>query len=307
MENGGVERVVLAGGTGLVGRHLVRTLLDAGVEPAVLTRRPDRVRLPPGARAWGWDDLGAAMAGASAVVNLCGEGIADGRWTPARKRTLVESRLGPTTRLVNAMAAMETPPSVLLNASAVGIYDPAFRGPVDEEGPRGSGFLADLCSRWEEAADRAEGSGVRVVKLRLGVVLARDGGALPRMALPVKLFLGARLGHGRQGFSWLHVDDLVGLFLEACRNPAYRGAVNATAPEALTNEAFTRALARQLHRPVFPVPAFLTRMALRALTGEMGEEMLLKGPRAVPGKAQALGFRFRHPAIEDALRDLYGY
>ena len=292
-----LKRVVLAGGTGLVGRHLAAALAREGVQVAVLSRSG-----APGTASW--DDLPRALEGADAVVNLAGEGIADQRWTASRKEAILRSRVDATTRLVAALNALPAPPPVLVSASAVGLYGPMDGRPVDETFPPGKGFLAKVCRQWEAAADGA--AGTRVVKLRLGVVLARDGGALPKMAFPVKLFQGAKLGHGQQGLSWIHIDDLVRLILEAASNPGYAGVVNATAPGPVTNESFTRALARRLHRPMLPVPAWVTRAALGLLTGEMGRAMLLEGAFVYPRRAEALGFVFRFPRVEGALEDLLG-
>jgi len=217
----------------------------------------------------------------------------------------VDGRVDTTRRITAALAALASPPPVLVNASATGFYGPRDGAPVDEATPAGKGFLAKVCREWEAAADTAP-VGVRVVKLRIGVVLAREGGALPRMALPVKLFQGSKLGHGQQGMSWIHIDDLVALIQEAATNPAYAGPVNAVAPYPVTNESFTRAIARQLHRPVWPVPAFLTRTAVKVLVGDMADEMLLNGVFAYPRRAEGLGFAFRHPRVESALADLLG-
>jgi len=295
---GALGKVVLAGGTGLVGRRLREALASAGASVTVLTRNPAGV---PGGAAW--EDLPRVLEGADAVINLAGEGIADQRWSPARRKALVDSRVDTTRRITAALAALASPPPVLVNASATGFYGPRDGSPADEGTLGGKGFLAKVCREWEAAADTAP-AGVRVVKLRIGVVLAREGGALPKMALPVKLFQGAKLGHGQQGMSWIHMDDLVALILEAATNPAYAGPVNAVAPYPVTNESFTRAIARQLHRPVWPVPAFLTRTAVRLLVGEMADEMLLGGVFAYPRKAEGLGFTFRHPRVESALADL---
>ena len=300
-----LKRVVVAGGTGLVGRHLVTALLAQGAQVTVLSRSPGRAVLPRGAQARPWEELAQVLEGADAIFNLCGEGIADKRWSPARKQALLDSRLEPTQRLVAALGALEARPAVLLNASAVGIYGPMDGRPVDEAQAPGTTFLAQLCQRWEAAADTARACGVRVVKLRTGIVLARDGGALPRMALPVRLFTGSKLGDGQQGFSWIHVEDLVRLFIEAARNPAFEGPLNATAPNPTSNETFTRALARRLKRPLLPVPAFLTRAALRALVGEMAEALLLQGAFVYPKKARELGFVFTFEKAERALEDLY--
>lgn len=290
-----LKRVVVAGGTGLVGRHLAEALARDGVEVRILSRRADA--------GYSWDDLPRALEGADAVVNLAGEGIADRRWTAARKEAILRSRVEATGRIVAALAALPSPPPVLVNASAVGFYGPMDGRPILEDRGPGRGFLAKVCRQWEAAADAAP-PGIRVVRLRLGVVLARDGGALPKMAFPVRMFQGTRLGGGQQGISWIHVDDLVRLIREAASNPAYAGAVNATAPRPVTNETFTRALARRLHRPMLPVPAPVTRAALGILLGEMGREMLLEGAFVYPRKAQELGFSFRFERVEDALADL---
>jgi uncharacterized protein (TIGR01777 family) len=297
-------RILVAGGAGLVGRHLARALVGSGREVTVLSRSGRAAALPPGAEGRPWEDLAEALEGAVAVVNLCGEGIAEARWTPERKRALLDSRVGPTRRLVAALAAARQRPGVLVNASAVGIYGPRDGRPVTEADPPGSGFLADLGRAWEAAAAGAEPLGVRVVQLRLGVVLARDGGALPRMARPARWGLAARLGDGRQGLSWIHVDDLVRMILAALTDPGWHGPVNATAPAPVGNGAFTRALCRQLGRPLPPTPAWLTRAALGLLLGEMGEAMLLQGAYVLPARAQALGFRFRFPEVAGALADL---
>jgi uncharacterized protein (TIGR01777 family) len=302
MAETGLRQVVVAGGTGLVGRHLAAALAGGGTGVTVLSRAPGTSGWPPGIQARNWDDLPGALEGADAVINLCGAGIADRRWTASRKQVLLDSRVGPTARLVRDMAACGTP--VLVNASAVGIYGALDETPVDEAQAPGRGFLATLCRQWEAAADGAADRGARVVKLRLGVVLAGDGGALPRMAFPVRMCLGARLGSGRQGLSWIHVDDLVRLIIEAAAHPACQGPVNATAPMPVSNEAFTKALARRLKRPVWPMPAFATRLALGVLLGEMGEAVLLEGAFVHPRVAERLGFEFKFPGLEEALADL---
>ena len=235
---GTLDQVAVAGGTGLVGRHLAAFLAAGGTRVTLLSRSERVAGLPEGVELRHWRDLPGALEGAGAVVNLCGEGIAGRRWSASRREALVASRVGATERLVDALGALQARPGVLVNASATGYYGPMDERPLDESAGPGTGFLAQLCRRWEAAADGAAASGVRVVKLRLGMVLARDGGALPRLALPARLCLGARLGRGQQGISWIHVDDLVRLILEAAANPACRGPVNATAPAPVTNEAF---------------------------------------------------------------------
>jgi uncharacterized protein len=264
-----LKRVVVAGGTGLVGQPLVRALTELGTQVTVLTRNPQSLHLPAGASAHGWEDLPAQLGGAEAVINLAGEGIADRRWSAQRKMTIRDSRLGATARLIGAMRACGQPPAALVNASAVGFYVPRGSATVDEDSRPGVGFLAGVCQAWEAEAMRAETLGVRVALVRIGVVLAKEGGALPKMALPLRWCLGSKLGSGQQGLSWIHIDDLVAMLIEAARNPAWEGAFNGTAPQPLGNEAFMRLLAQQLHRPLLPVPGALTTSALRLALGEL--------------------------------------
>ncbi|HJW43654.1 MAG TPA: TIGR01777 family oxidoreductase [Geothrix sp.] len=303
-----LSRVVVAGGTGLVGRPLVQALLDRGHSVAVLTRNPSAVRLPAGAEAQAWTSLPAVLEGAGAVINLAGEGIADRRWTAARKAAIRDSRIHATRQIVAAMGACARPPKALVNASAIGYYLPregeSSDEALDEAAAPGRGFLAQVCQDWEAEALAAAAFGIRVARIRIGVVLAREGGALPKMALPVRLFQGSKLGPGTQGLSWIHRDDLVAMLVEAARNPAWEGAFNGTAPAPLSQEAFTRVLARRLHRPVLPIPAFLTAGALRLLLGEMADALLLQGASVLPVRAQALGFAFRFPTAQTALEDL---
>ncbi|HEY3400290.1 MAG TPA: TIGR01777 family oxidoreductase [Geothrix sp.] len=301
-----LSQVVVAGGTGLVGRALVRALLDQGSPVTVLTRKaqPSNLNLPAGATAHDWSDLPAVLEGVDAVFNLAGEGIADRRWSTARKAAILDSRVQSTARLVAAMRTCAKPPAALVNASAVGFYGSRDQTPIDEAADSGLGFLSEVCRAWEREALAAAPMGIRVARIRIGVVLAREGGALRKMALPVKAYAGCKLGSGRQGLSWIHVDDLVAMLLEAARNPAWEGPFNATAPAPLSNEAFTRLLAQRLHRPLLPVPGFLTTAALKVLLGEMAEALLLQGALVIPARAQALGFRFRFPTAASALEDL---
>ncbi len=302
------SRILIAGGTGLVGARLTGALLQQGAEVLILSRNPDDAHLPQGAQAHGWQALPGILEGCCAVINLTGEGIADHRWTPARKKALESSRMGPTRSLLSALEKARERPSVLINASAIGIYgtrapEPT-QEPIDEAEALGKGFLPELCRAWEAAADPAQALGVRVVKLRTGVVLAREGGALPKLLLPVRCFAGTPFGSGRQGFSWIHIEDLIRLILECIRNPAFEGPINATAPHPCSQAAFTRLLAERLHRPLWPLPACLTRNTLRLLVGEMAESMLLGGAFVLPGKALDLGFSFRFSEPAEALEDL---
>jgi len=241
----------------------------------------------------------AALEGLDAVVHLAGENIASGRWTAEKRRRIRESRVAGTKLLVRALAGLDRPPAVLVCASAVGFYGDCGARIVDETAPCGAGFLAGLCRDWEEAASAASEAGIRVVRLRIGLVLSAAGGALKKMLPLFRLGLGGRIGHGRQSMSWIALDDLVSLILHCIDEESLAGPVNAVAPGAVTNREFTAALARVLRRPaLLPAPAFLLRLAL----GGMAEELLLSSTRAVPAKALASGFTFRHPAVEEALR-----
>ena len=303
MADESMKKVIVAGGSGLVGHPLVETLAGRGIQVIVLSREPSRHPLPTGAMACGYDDLPGVLEGADAVINLAGASIAGKRWNEAYKRELSESRVGLTSRLVAAMAKCTIKPKVLVNASAIGFYGPHQGESISEQDIEGKGFLPGLCIAWEKAADEALKLGVRAVKVRSGVVLARSGGALAKLVLPMKLFQGAKLGHGQQGFSWIHIDDIVGLYIEAARNPAWSGAINGTAPRPLTNETFTRLLGARMHRPVMPIPAFLTEMGVKILLGEMASEVL-EGAFVYPMRAMELGYTFNFEKAEDALADL---
>ena len=295
--------IIVAGGSGFIGGHLVKVLLEKGRRVTVLTRGGGAV--PPGAESSFWDgrEAGAweeALGSCDALVNISGAGVADRPWTQARRRILTDSRLESTRALVDALGRAPKRPAVFVNASAVGIYGEGGERELTEESPRGSGFLADLCARWEAEAARAQSLGVRSVHLRLGVVLGRGGGALARMLLPFKLGLGGRLGDGRQFMPWVHAADAVGLALAAVENAAYRGPVNAVAPEAATNAEFTAALGRALGRPtLFPVPAFALKLAL----GKMSE-LLLGSQKVRPAAALKAGYKFVFPRLDEALADI---
>jgi uncharacterized protein (TIGR01777 family) len=299
-----VKRVVVAGGTGLVGRPLVKTLTERGAQVIVLSRNPERLNLPSGATAHRWEGLSDLLDGADAVINLAGEGIADRHWSTARKAAIRDSRIDATSKLMAAMRTCAHPPKALVNASAIGYYTPKGEIPVNESAAPGSGFLAAVCQAWEAEATAASALGVRVSIVRIGVVLAREGGALPKMALPVRWFLGCKLGSGSQGLSWIHLDDLLAMLIEAAQNPAWQGVFNGTAPQPLSNEAFTALIANGLHRPLLPVPGFLTTAVTRLLLGEMAEALLLQGAFVLPAHAQSLGFQFRFPRAQGALEDL---
>jgi uncharacterized protein (TIGR01777 family) len=292
-------RIVIAGGTGFLGSALARLLRQAGHSVTVLTRKPR------GPHQVEWDPYGSparwvhVLDGAGAVVNLTGASIGQ-RWTARHKRDMWNSRVVATRTLVAAMRSVSAMPSTLLNSSAVGIYGDRGAETLTEESVPGKGFLASLCQEWEHEALAAEPH-ARVVLLRSGVALDREGGAMPQMALPFRLFAGGALGSGRQYFAWIHRDDWASMVAWALDNPAVSGPLNVTAPQPVTNRELARALGRALRRPaIMPAPAF----AVRAVLGEMASA-LLGGQRAVPAKAASAGFQFQYPEIGAALREIY--
>lgn len=292
-------KIIVAGGSGFLGGPLVQRLVARGDEVAVLTRDPAKVRVgrpvewhPPEQGSWS-----AEVAGADAVINLAGENIGDGRWTPERKRRLLASRLDATSALVAAMKN-GAKPQTLVNASAIGYYGPRGDEVLDESAPRGQGFLAELVERWEAAARQAPQS-ARLVILRFGVVLDKSGGALAKMLLPFRLGVGGPIGNGRQWMSWVDRDDALRTVEWALDRGEARDVYNVTAPDPVRNRDFTRALGRALHRPaVMPVPAF----ALRLLFGEMADEALLSGQRVVSPRIEGEGFAFEARTLEQSLR-----
>jgi uncharacterized protein (TIGR01777 family) len=296
-----MSTIVLAGGTGLLGTALATALRDDGHTVAVLTRHPARdgdVRWSPDRNDPSWTPV---LADADAVVNLAGSSIAAGRWTASRKTEIRRSRLDPTQALVRAVTAARRPPPVFLSSSAVGIYGTRGPEPLTERTPPGTDFLASVGREWEACALQASPTS-RVVLLRTGVVLAAEGGALPQLALPFRLFVGGPVGSGDQFISWIHVRDWVALVQWALTTPAVSGPINVTAPHPVTNAEFSRTLGRVLGRPAWlKAPAF----ALRLLLGEMADALVLGGQRVLPEAAEKLGFVFRYPTLEPALREIY--
>jgi uncharacterized protein (TIGR01777 family) len=238
-----------------------------------------------------------------AVVHLAGAGIADQRWSPSYKREIRDSRVGPTRALSEWLAARPHPPSVLACASAIGYYGDRGDEALTEASAPGQGFLPEVCTEWERTTQAAQDRGIRVVHLRTGIVLTPKGGALKKMLPAFLAGVGGPVGTGRQWMSWISIDDLIGAAYHAMATPALAGPVNLTAPAPVTSAEFSATLARVLRRPaVVRVPAF----AIRALFGEMGEDLLLDGQRVLPGVLQRTGYTFRHPRLEDALRHLLG-
>jgi len=296
-------RVTVTGATGLIGSKLVTELAARGDDVTVLSRDPERARksLPAGVDAVRWDPdrdpaPREALDGRNGVVHLAGEPVAQ-RWNDRSKERILRSREVGTRNLVSGLSSAEPRPAVLVSSSAVGYYGPHGDEELTEDTPPGDDFLADVVKVWEREADAAAGLGIRVVKVRTGVVLDRNGGALKTMLPPFKLGVGGPVAGGDQFMPWVHVDDVVGIFIGALDHDTWHGAVNATAPRPVTNKVFSQALGRALKRPaIAPVPA----AAIKLLYGEMSE-IVTKGQRAVPRHTLALGYEFRHPDLDEAL------
>jgi uncharacterized protein (TIGR01777 family) len=296
-------RVTVTGATGLIGTRLVRALRDRGDEVIALSRDPEKARERLAVDAAAWDASAGpaptdALAASDGVIHLAGEEVAQ-RWSAGAKQRIRDSRQQGTRNLVAGIAATDLRPRVLVSASAVGYYGPRGDERIDESTPPGSDFLAEVCVAWEREAAAAAEHGLRVAHVRTGVVLDRSGGALAKMLTPFKLGIGGPVAGGRQYMPWIHVDDVVGLYLAALDGDAWGGPLNATAPEPVTNREFSKALGRALHRPaIAPVPT----LALKALYGDMAQ-IVTTGQRAVPAVALERGYTFRHPELDEALAD----
>ena len=297
------QRIAISGASGLVGTQLVPFLRAGGHDVARLVRRR-----PSAADEIAWDPAtgqidAASLEGMDAVIHLAGTSIAGGRWTKARKADILNSRLQGTSLLATTLTRLQRPPRVLVSASGIGYYGDAGNAPLTEDSPSGAGFLADVCRAWEEATAPAAASGIRVVLPRLGVVLAGRGGLLARMAPLFRFGLGGPLGSGEQFMSWIALDDLLGVLLQAIADDRLAGPVNAVAPHAVTNHAFADTLGRVLGRPaVLRAPA----PALRLAAGELADELLLASQLARPTRLENVGFSFAFPTLEDALRQELG-
>jgi uncharacterized protein (TIGR01777 family) len=302
-------RVIIAGGTGFLGRPLGEALARDGHEIVMLSRhaptngtgtaQPSRVSWTPDGGIGPWANV---VDGAGAIVNLAGEPIAAKRWTAAQKQRILDSRVLATRSLAAAINRAGRPPAVFVSGSAVGYYGPLGDEVADEHHAAGTDFLAGVCAAWEEEAERVKAEGTRRVLIRTGLVLERDGGALPKMLPPFWFGMGGPVGSGRQYWPWIHRADWIGLVRWTIATATATGAFNASAPLPVTNAEFARALGRAVHRPAFmPAPGFAMKIAL----GEMADALLLSGQRAVPAKAEALGFTFRYKTIDEALRAIF--
>jgi uncharacterized protein (TIGR01777 family) len=296
-------RILLTGASGLVGSALAPFLTTGGHRVERLVRGAPRA-----AGEIGWDPLAGTLdrerlEGVDAVVHLAGESVGGGRWSAARKEAIRSSRVRGTRTLCEGLARLRAPPRVLVSASASGFYGNRGEEPLTESSAPGEGFLAEVCGEWEAATLPAEEAGVRVVRLRIGLVLSPEGGALAAMLPAFRLGVGGRVGSGEQFLSWIAIEDLLAVIHQSLIDEQLRGPVNATSPSPIAQGEFARTLARVLRRPaLLPVPAFAVRLAL----GEMGEALLLEGARVLPRKLLDTGFEFSTPDLEPALRLVLG-
>ena len=300
-------KVLITGSTGLVGTALAQDLQRAGHTVCRLVRPGTSVQAVRASEGFdvNWNpstgELGGAAVGADAVINLSGASIADGRWTPQRKDLIRSSRIDTTRALVHALAKMSARPRVLVSASATGIYGNCGDETLTEASRPGNDFLSEIAKEWESEALKAEALGIRVVRARFGVILAKHGGALPQMMRPFQFGIGGKIGTGKQWQSWITLSDTVAILGLALENANLTGPLNVVSPQPVTNADFTKILAAALHRPaLFPAPAF----ALRLLLGEMADALLLSSQRVQPAQLQKLNYQFLHPELADALASI---
>ena len=297
-----MKRVAVTGATGRIGTRLVKTLVARGDDVCVLSRNPKRASEKLGVEAFEWDPKSGgppseALAGRDAVVHLAGEDVGQ-RWSDAVKTEISASREKGTRNLITGIFAAEPRPPVLIGASASGYYGPHGDELVDETTGPGTDWLADVCVRWEQQTDAAM-LGARVVKVRTGIVLDAEGGALAKMITPFKAGIGGPIGSGKQYMPWIHLDDLVGIYIAAIDHKTFSGPINASAPEPVTNKEFAKALGKALHRPaVAPIPGFIIKGCYGAMA-----QIVLTGVRMIPGRAAELGYEFQHPELDEALAE----
>lgn len=301
-------RILVTGATGFVGRRLCEVLSEAGCRVTALSRRPDSARkaVPSLARVFAWRPVEESpplesLEQVDAVIHLAGESVV-GRWTARKRQAIRESRVRSTGNLVNAMRQVEGRPRTLVSASAIGYYGDQGETELTESMPAASDFLGEICAQWEREGARASEAGVRVVHLRIGVVLAKGGGALDAMLLPARLGLGGALGSGRQWWSWIHREDLIGMVQHVLADKNLSGPFNATSSNPVRQKDFAKALGRVLSRPAFlPTPGFALKLVLGGFATE-----LLSSKKVLPGRIQESGYRFRFPDLEPALREILG-
>ena len=298
-----MQKIAISGASGLIGKELSSQLESAGHKVHRLVRKPSEKP-----KEIFWDPKGTGpsteqLEGFDAIVHLAGEPIANGRWTKKLKKKIMNSRVDGTKTLVDTIGQLKSPPSVFLSASAIGYYGAQCGDEIiDETGAKGGGFLADVCEAWEKASRSQKLEHTRLVNLRIGVVLDKDGGALGKMLLPFKMGVGGVLGSGRQWMSWISLHDVVRGIIYALESETISGPINLVSPNPVKNKKFTKALGKALHRPtVLPAPEFAMKMAF----GEMGTETILSDQRIVPNQLLKHGFEFEHPKIDDAFQSIF--
>ncbi len=299
----GKKRLLITGGSGFIGSRLVPVLLDQGHDVTILTRNPDKTALHFNHAVTTIEQLNLLndIDVFDVVINLAGQGITDKRWTPGIKKQLRESRIATTQKLISYLQVAKKKPECLISGSAIGYYGNQGDKLVDEQVSGDSSFSSKLCFDWELEAQQAEILGIRTCYLRTGIVLGKKGGALSKMLPAFKLGLGGPMGNGRQWMSWIHMDDLTGLILHTISNKDIKGAINATAPNPVTNKVFSSTLASVLKRPAFfPMSAFV----LKVLLGQMAEELLLSGQRVIPKKILDAGYEFQYAELQSALSEV---
>jgi uncharacterized protein (TIGR01777 family) len=293
-------KIVITGGTGFLGSALAESLAAEGHDVVSISRAAGGTY--KGVRHLSGPSGYQEIDGADAVVNLAGAGVADKRWTPARKDLLLSSRLAVTSAVAGACARAVRKPNVLISGSAIGFYGSNLSDRFDESSPAGDDFLARRCAKWEDAARPVEASGVRCVLARTGLVLGRNGGLLKKMAPPFKMFAGGPVGSGRQWMSWIHLDDWIAIVRLAISSDAIRGPVNLVAPNPVTNREFSHALGRALHRPSFmPLP----ELAVRMIFGELADGALVASQHVTPKVAQSAGYQFKYSDVREALQEIF--
>lgn len=303
-ENRPGKKILITGASGLIGGSLIKNLLEKGYEVSILSRTPSIIKF---VKVYLWDvkkqeiDI-KALEGIDTIIHLSGAAIADKRWTKSRKQEIIDSRVESTKLLYKTILATNAQVKTLISASAAGFYGDRKDEILREDSKAGTGFLAECCKQWENAVDEGSKMGIRVVKLRMGIVLSKKGGALSELARPVSFFIGAALGSGKQWMPWIHLSDLLSIFEKAIDNKAFIGSFNACSPFPVTNFEFTKILARKLFRPLWPikVPSFI----LRIILGEMSS-VILSSNRCSPKKLIDSNFRFRYPALGEALNEIY--
>jgi len=300
------KNILITGASGLIGTKLIRNLQEKGHVVSVLSRNPGKLKNVK-SFLWNVDEQtidNEALSGVDTIIHLAGAGIADERWTKKRKQLIIDSRVLSTKLLYRAIEETKSPVKTIISASAVGFYGDRADELLNENSSNGTGFLADCCQQWENAVNEGLKFGVRLVKLRIGLVLSKQGGALAKLETPVSLFLGAPLGSGKQWMPWIHVTDLLAIFEKAIENPEYSGTYNACSPIPVTNFEFTKILAKTLFRPVWPIK--VPKFVLKAVLGEMSAVILISN-RTSSQKLIDTGFKFRYAGLDKALKEIYSH